>query len=307
MPGTGTRVTPWRARWSTAGSPVCTPDWLALREPADAASRASELVEQLGRHLAAHRGPMVVHDLGCGSGSMGRWLAARLPTPQHWILLDRDPLLLERAVIGWPAGVTTQARLGDLTRVDAAQLVGTSLVTASALLDLLTAGEVEDIAEACAAAGCPALLTLSVAGRVTLTPADPLDAEFAAAFDDHQRRTVAGRRLLGPDAIGVAAAAFRGAGARVTIAPSVWRLGPDDAALAQEWLRGWIEAACEQRPELRAAAGGYLLRRLDAVAVGALRVEVGHGDLLALPDTTIGDTTIGDTTIGDTTIGGDES
>ena len=29
----------WDARLSTPGSPVCTPDWLALREPADAAAR----------------------------------------------------------------------------------------------------------------------------------------------------------------------------------------------------------------------------------------------------------------------------
>ena len=56
--------------------------------------------------------------------------------------------------------------------------------------------------------GTPALFTLSVVGEVTLDPADPLDAEIAAAFNAHQRRSVGGRRLLGPDAAGAAAAAF---------------------------------------------------------------------------------------------------
>jgi hypothetical protein len=155
------------------GSPV-TPDWLALREPADAAARATELADRLSTWLQDRsRGPLAVRDLGCGTGSMGRWLAGRLPGSQHWLLHDRDPVLLDRAMAGLPAGITAEPRPGDLTELDAAQLAGTTLVTASALLDLLTAVEVENLAAACAAAGCPALLTLSVTGSVLLTPADP--------------------------------------------------------------------------------------------------------------------------------------
>jgi hypothetical protein len=283
------RVPPsWNARLSTAGSPVCAPDWLALREPADAAARASALVEQLVAPLRERPSdePLVVRDLGCGTGSMARWLAGRLPAPassQHWVLYDRDPVLLRRAAASLPAGVTAETCPGDLTDVDAGQLAGTALVTCSALLDLLTAQEVEDVAEAVTTAGCPALLTLSVAGSVAITPADPLDGAFAAAFDAHQRRTEDGRRLLGPDAVGTAARAFRHRAATVTTAPSAWRLGPAEAELAEEWLRGWIEAACVQRPALRGAAGDYLRRRLAAAAAGELRVVVGHEDLLALP------------------------
>ena len=58
--------------------------WLALREPADAAARRRDLVEQLRRAPAGDR-PLVIHDLGCGTGSMGRWLAPLLPGPQHWV------------------------------------------------------------------------------------------------------------------------------------------------------------------------------------------------------------------------------
>jgi hypothetical protein len=209
---------------------------------------------------------------------MTRWLAPRLSVRQRWILYDRDATLLARAADG---GAETRVR--DITRLTPDDLAGASLVTASALLDMLTADEVGRVAAACAGAGCPALLTLSVIGRVELAPADPLDAEIAAAFDAHQRRASAGRRLLGPDALTAAAEAFERYGATVLSHSSPWRLGPDRAPLAREWLRGWVGAACEQQPDLAPRADAYLRRRLDACAAGGLRVEVGHTDLLALP------------------------
>jgi hypothetical protein len=265
------------------GAPV-TPEWLALREPADAAARGPELADRLCRWLEGRPGPHVIRDLGCGTGSMGRWLAGRLPGPQLWLLHDRDRALVDHAVVSLPPEVGVEPRVGDLTALDAAQLAGTAVVTASALLDLLTADEVERLAAACAAAGCAVLLALSVTGRVLLTPADPLDAAFAAAFDDHQRRTVDGRRLLGPDAPPAAAAAFGRHGVSVVRAPSPWRLGPADGALIEQWLRGWLAAACEQRPALVAEVEAYLDRRLAAIADGELRVVIGHADLLALPE-----------------------
>jgi hypothetical protein len=175
---------------------------------------------------------------------MVRWLAPRIATDgaaptARWVLHDRDPVLLDRALADLPPGVDARTSRGDLTALRAADLAGTSLVTASALLDLLTADEVDALAAACAAAGCAALLALSVSGEVAVSPPDPLDAELAAAFDAHQRRTVDGRRLLGPDAGRVAAEAFARHGMTVETRPSPWRLGPGEAALAEEWLRGW--------------------------------------------------------------------
>jgi hypothetical protein len=278
--------------YGMSGSTGCaagayTPEWLALREQADAAARAADLVDVLLPALP--RPPLVIRDLGCGTGAMGRWLAGRLPGPQRWILHDRDPGLLMRAAVGLPGRardggwVTVALEQGDIAGLRAADLAGTSLVTASALLDLLTAAEVIELAAACTDAECPALLTLSVAGRIEFTPADPLDAELAAAFDDHQRRIAGGRRLLGPDAVAVAVAAFEGYGATVHRHASPWRLGPKRAALTGQWLQGWVGAAVEHRPELAAAADAYLCRRLAACAAGEVRVVVFHDDLLAVP------------------------
>jgi hypothetical protein len=252
-------------------------DWLALREPADAAARAAELIGPLRRHLDTGT-PIVIHDLGAGTGSMGRWLAPRLPERQHWVLYDRDQDLLAKAG-GGPVSVATRQR--DITRLTAADLDGAALVTASALLDMFTAPEVERVVAACAGAGCPALLTISVTGRVELSPADPLDTEIMAAFNDHQRRTVGGRRLLGPDAADVAVAAFRRRGIPLTAKPSPWRLGARDADLIAAWLDGWVGAACEQRPELASPAAEYAGRRRKEAFAGQLSVVVHHTDVLA--------------------------
>ena len=156
----------------------------------------------------------MIHDLACGSGSMGRWLAPLLPGPQHWVLHDRDADLLEVAAADPPgpaadgAAVVVETRLSDITGLRPDDLAGASLITASALLDLMTGDELAGLIDVCAAVGCPVLLTLSVVGRVELAPADPLDARVAAAFDAHQRRMTAGGRLLGPDAVAAAADAL---------------------------------------------------------------------------------------------------
>jgi hypothetical protein len=250
----------------------------------DAAARSGELVDRLVR-LFAGRDRLVIRDLGCGTGSLGRWLSPLLPNPQHWIMQDREPDLLGHVYMDVPstAPVTVETRLGDLGGVTAEDLAGTSLVTASALLDILTTEEVDRLAAACAGAGVPALFTLSVLGEVELSPADPLDAEITAAFNEHQRRVQDGRRLLGPDAPAAVVESFRKLGVDVQVARSPWQLGAANPELTAEWLRGWVGAAVEQRPELAAEAASYLRQRLDAVDAGRLSGTVGHVDVLAVP------------------------
>src|SRR6059058_6037705 len=98
-------------------------EWLALREPADAAARALDLVEQLGRRLP-QTGRWVIHDLGCGTGAMGRWLAPLLYRPQHWIVHDLDQDLLDVAAVDLPrraadgAAVSVEPQQSDITSLD---------------------------------------------------------------------------------------------------------------------------------------------------------------------------------------------
>jgi SAM-dependent methyltransferase len=273
-----------------ADTPRYSSAWLGLREGADAAARSADLLIPLRERFHDAESPLLICDLGCGTGSMARWLAGRLPGPQHWVLVDRDPDLLDVAAASTAelvdasgAGVTVETRTGDVAGLAAADLAGVSLVTASALLDLLTRDEVDRLAAACVDSGTPALLTLTVTGAVELTPADPLDADLAAAFRDHLRHNVDGRGLLGPDAAAATETVFTGRGATVRRAATPWRLGPERADLQTEWLRGWAPAAFAQRPGLAEQEPAYLGRRLAEAASGELRVVVHHDDLLALP------------------------
>lgn len=266
------------------------PSWLALREPADAASRADDLVDALRSDLPAGR-PLIVHDLACGSGSMMRWLAPRLAGPQHWVCHDLDPDLLalaageqqQRASDGSP--ISVEVRQQDVTRLEPREYAGAALITTSALLDLLTADELHRLVAACVDARCPALLSLSVSGQVAMWPPQRLDAAIAAAFNAHQRRTTGGRLLLGPDAAAAAARAFRASGYHVLVRASPWRLGPAERELTTAWITDWLSAACEQRPDLTSDAAEYALQRERDAAAGRLHVLVQHCDVLVRPVT----------------------
>jgi Methyltransferase domain len=257
----------------TATAVRVSPEWLRLREPADAAARSTELVDRLRRRLAK-AGPLLIHDLGGGSGAMGRWLAPRLPGRQHWVVHDRDADLLKLAVSALAAGVTAEVRRSDITRLAPGDLAGADLIVSSALLDLLTADELARMLRTCR--GRPMLLTLTVLGRVILNPPDPMDARVGAAFNAHQRRG----GLLGPDAV---ATAVEELGGQVLVRPSPWRLNGAPADLTAEWFDGWVAAACEQEPALAAQAGAYRDRRLAQAAAGTLAVTVDHADVLVLP------------------------
>ena len=150
---------------------------------------------------------------------------------------------------------------------------------------MLTADELDRLVAACAGAGCPVLLThlgdrpgraraRRSAGRsASPTRSTPTSGARSTGGGCSARTRSAPRRE-----------AFTRLGADVLVRPSPWRLGADQAALAAEWFAGWVDAACEQRPELAAAAAAYARRRLAQAAAGRLDVTVHHHDLLALPD-----------------------
>ena len=132
-------------------------DWLELRETEDTRARSRTLAVAAAAMLPTR--PIVVHDLGSGTGSMMRWLAPLLPGPQEWVLHDWNASLVERAVDGvrpcdrGNQPIAVRSRVGELAALSAADLEGASLVTASALLDVVTARELQAIVEACAEVG----------------------------------------------------------------------------------------------------------------------------------------------------------
>lgn len=261
--------------------------WLAVREAEDSRARSQDLARSVRSLLPD--GPITVHDLGSGTGSMMRWLAPLLPGPQTWVLHDWNASLTERALDGelprdlLDAPISVRSRIGELARLEGADLEGASLVTASALLDVLTAPEAHAIVDACIEVGAAALFSLSVTGEVELRPWDARDKLYEAAFNGHQRREVHGRRLLGRYGGPIVRGLFGRARWNVRTARTSWRLDNREPQLLADWFDGWVDAAEEQRPELRDECAGYRELRRGQLDRGELSAVVHHLDLLVWP------------------------
>jgi hypothetical protein len=279
--------TQWNGGFRMSGILEVSSEWLALREPEDAAARSRDLALTAAAMLP--EGPIVVHDLGSGTGSMMRWLAPLLPGPQTWILHDWNADLTERAIDGVRppdrdnAAISVYSQTGNLANLRPTDLAGASLVTASALLDVLTSRETHAIVNACVGARCPALLALSVTGDVRLNLRDELDTAFEHAFNALQLRDADSRRQLGRYGAPIARGLFTQAGWQVRPSTTVWRLDRRRPRLLREWFDGWVDAAVEQNPGLRAEAERYRQLRTSQIDRGELVAHVRHVDLLAWP------------------------
>ena len=222
-------------------------------------------------------------DLGCGTGSNVRYLAPRLAGTQRWTVVDHDPLLLARVLA--PRGdVSVRAVRGDLVDVGLAAVPEADLVTASALLDLVSRPWLERLVEACATSRCAGLFALSYDGT-TEWPGweDPVNAEVLDAVNEHQRRDKGLGPALGPDAARVAETLFRERGYETRLLPSPWSLGCADVRLSRALIDGWVVAASDMRPSAAHAMRSWGVRARTAAAHSDFALVVGHADLLALP------------------------
>jgi len=260
------------------------PDWLALREPYDARARNPAVLDAVVASLKRYPSIRIV-DLACGTGATLRALAPRVPAQQNWRLADNDLSLLARATATTcPAGVTVTAVPLDLNRDLEAVLDGpVDLITASALLDLVSAAWLERLAVEIAARSIPLYAALSYDGRVELGPADPFDAAIIAAVNVHQRTDKGFGPALGPTAASVAIARFESLGYSVIHGASDWVIGPDSRDIQTEIFAGWASAVRELGDLSLADTAGWLARRRGAVTAGRSSIRVGHIDVFARP------------------------
>ncbi|WAJ26167.1 class I SAM-dependent methyltransferase [Antarcticirhabdus aurantiaca] len=252
--------------------------WLDLREPADARARDPRLLAEAAQ-LAGARGGLVV-DLGAGTGSTFRVLQPRLAEATRWRFVDADPVLLDQA--RRRSGDAVETLAADIADFDPALVDAAGLVTASALLDLVSASFVERLADALAERRLPFYAALSVDGRVGWSVPHPLDADVVSAFAAHQGGDKGFGAALGPAAPRLCAEAFRRRGFAVRLADSAWRLGPVDAALQDAFLGGFAAAVGETGRISPGDLADWAAFRRSAAASGAV-CTVGHVDLLAVP------------------------
>ena len=286
--------------------------WLRLREPADVAARSEALTRAVGDALPAGK-PVCVLDLGTGTGSNVRYLAERLPGRQRWLAVDRSAALLAElpgrmsswgAARGYAARIESgrcivrgahlecdvETRQRDLATLDDREIfAGRHLVTASALLDLVSEPWLRALAAQCRADGALALFAITYNGRFSCAPVEAEDEDVRDLINRHQKTDKGlGGRAAGPDAGACAERCFAEAGYRVRREPSDWALGPAEGDVQRLLIEGWADAATQMAPDRASTLARWRARRLAHVAAGRSRVVVGHDDLAAWPPGTQG-------------------
>jgi SAM-dependent methyltransferase len=261
------------------------PEWLALREPADHGAVSLPVRHALIQALSRYNSISIV-DLGCGTGSNLRGLAPMIPCEQHWTLIDGDTELLAAAqsgLVGFhdPHVVSVTWRNADLSSGGYASLIaGMSLVTGAALFDLFSAAAIDSLAAAVAANQQLFAAVLTYDGIAAWLPASAVDEPMRQAFNRHQLRDKGFGPAAGPRASNVLAQAFVSRGYRIIRGKSPWILDASHAALRAALDQGWARAVRETGlvPEGDIAKWLAQRERPDSVTI------IGHEDLLALPE-----------------------
>jgi hypothetical protein len=275
------------------------PDWLALREPADAEARSSRLTRLVSGVLL--HDPVHALDLGTGTGANVRYLSGRLPVRQDWLLVDEDPRLVAEAARRCASGVAQRVDL--VAAIDSTELgifAGRELVTASALLDLVSERWLRALAAKCRQVGAAVLFALTYDGEIRCLPADPEDETIRDLVNRHQRSDKGFGPALGPTAAGVAERCFADLGYQVECELSPWLLMPDvqgrlvgadrlDRELQRQLIEGWAAAAADVAPRQLTLIEGWRTRRLAHMTADRSQLTVGHVDMAAwLPSAQVG-------------------
>jgi len=256
-------------------------DWLSLRAQFDGAARSPVLEDRLARfardRTASRPGrparTLRVVDLGAGNGNNYRHLSSRLPVAQHWTLVDADPDLLAAA----PRTADVTRHLADLS-VALEEVIPDSadLVTASALIDLVSQRWLDRLVERVRRVGAALLIVLTYDGRIRWSDGDEEDARVADLLNRHQRGDKGFGPALGPDAPRALQDLI---GADVQTVSSDWVIAPEDGAMRRALVDGWAQAAWEIDPEGMDRIGAWAERRRQT----PVRLVVGHADQLVLP------------------------
>jgi hypothetical protein len=261
--------------------------WLALREPLDRRSRNAVVLDAVGASFAALPSISIV-DLACGTGATMRAIATRLPRRQSWRLVDNDLSLLARVPLPDPSADLRVATVPlDISHDLEAALDGPlDLVTASALLDLVSADWLERMVVETAARRLPVYVGLTYEGTIAFEPADARDGAIVGAVNRHQRGNKGFGAALGPQAAAEAIRRFERAGYAVTQGRSDWILTPADVEMQNEVLAGWARATRENGSVALSEILDWLTHRRDLVTAGRSSIEVGHLDFFAVPTAT---------------------
>lgn len=258
-------------------------EWLALREPFDMRARNSDVLDAVAAAFR-ERPVLSIVDLGSGTGSTLRALAPRLSKPQQWTLVDNDPVLLAEAyALTASAGIAVETRQFDLRDDVGPLLDGADLVTASALLDLVSEPWLANLAAAAAARAVPVYIALTYDGRIAFGKDDGFEAGIIAAVNKHQRTDKGFGPALGPRAAAAARRIFKSLGYSIVEGRSDWHTAGGDTKFQLELIEGWYMAAREMEAMSDDGMDAFYIHHTRLAEAGMQAIDVGHVDFFAQP------------------------
>jgi hypothetical protein len=257
-------------------------EWLGLRESHDIAARNPAVLEAV-KNAFRDQVAISVLDLASGTGSTLRALHACLPPRQEWTLVDNDPAhLAQAASLAASFQAKVIAKTLDLDHgIERAFAGSFHLVTASALLDLVSSAWLDRLMVLVSARQLPIYAALTYDGRAVVEPVDSSDMEILASFNAHQRSDKGFGPALGPAAASEFAASLARHGYVSVQGRSDWILGTNDHAMQEAVFMAWAGAA--EGPSATAAAQEWLARRRAQIVEGRSTLRVGHLDSFAYP------------------------
>ena len=231
-------------------------DWLDLRESADLQARDKSLIKLAVRWLENISSPdqlPLILDLGSGTGSTVRSFDRVLDAESlsaHWRLIDNDPSLLSEAKRRYETSNRIETCLADLSNIQEISFQNVNLVTTSALLDLVSANFIRDLAQTVKAESHETAIALYSAlnydGTAKWNPQHPLDEKMLSIFNKDQLRDKGFGPALGPGASECFKDEFKAMGFTIMTANSPWKLEPNDHELTTSLIDGFAEVALQR-------------------------------------------------------------
>ena len=263
-------------------------EWLNLREISDHRARDKNLLKKVVDWLDNLKAKdRVIVDLGSGTGSTIRSLqkfTTRLPLIQ-WRLVDNDPEVLAEAIDRHSEEYSIESFLVDLSETQKLPLDSVSLITASALLDLVSENFIQELCQLVKGKNDyrPVGLysALNYDGCIKWTPSHPLDAAILVNFNTDQRRNKGFGPALGPDATDFLKCQFHATKFQCLSANSPWLLDSADYLLTESLINGISEVALQTDGLTNSDVLSWKSFRIKNIRTGTC--FLGHTDILVLP------------------------
>ena len=264
-------------------------EWLNLREASDHRARDRHLLKTAANWLNDLKSKdKVIVDLGSGTGSTIRGLNryTTLAPSIQWRLVDNDPELLAEAIHRHSEDYSIESFLVDLSKTQKLPLESVSLITASALLDLVSGDFIRDfcqlIREKNEDRPVGFYSALNYDGCIKWTPFHSLDAAILMNFNADQRRDKGFGPALGPDATDFLKTQFHSTKFQCLSAKSPWLLGSADYLLTESLINGISDVAIQTDGLTNSDIQEWKTFRIKNVRTGTC--YLGHTDILVLPN-----------------------